>query len=182
MTAADAAPATDDIASIEGIGAGTDHGDGDGDGDGVADADAVRLAAQINEARGEIERRMGILLTEASPERLVATMPVEGNRQPYGLLHGGASVVLAETLGSVGANLDAPPGSMAVGIEINASHHRSATSGTVTAVATRIRSGRTLVTYDIRITDDAGQVTCTCRLTCMIRSGLPTGAQEPLRT
>jgi uncharacterized protein (TIGR00369 family) len=182
MTAADAAPAADDIAAIQGSGGGADT---DGGRDGrveatgmaadVAAADAVRLAVQINAARGEIERRMGILLTEASPERLVATMPVEGNRQPYGLLHGGASVVLAETLGSVGANLDAPPGSMAVGIEISASHHRSATSGAVTAVATRIRGGRTLVTYDIRITDDSGRVTCTCRLTCMIRGGLPAG-------
>ncbi|KJE23650.1 hypothetical protein FF36_02099 [Frankia torreyi] len=178
MTAADAAPAADDIAAIQGSGEDGNRGprveanvvEAD-----VEEADAVRLAAQINAARGEIERQMGILLTEASPERLVATMPVEGNRQPYGLLHGGASVVLAETLGSVGANLDAPPGSMAVGIEISASHHRSATSGTVTAVATRIRGGRSLVTYDIRITDDAGRVTCTCRLTCMIRSGLPAG-------
>ncbi|MCM3920635.1 hotdog fold thioesterase [Frankia sp. AiPs1] len=195
MTAADAAPAADDIAAIEGSrgGAGTEGGThrhteatgttADVPGAGLAGAsvvaaDAARLAVQINAARGEIERRMGILLTEASPERLVATMPVEGNRQPYGLLHGGASVVLAETLGSVGANLDAPPGSMAVGIEISASHHRSATSGVVTAVATRIRGGRTLVTYDIRITDDAGRVTCTCRLTCMIRGGLPAGATE----
>ncbi|CAJ63257.1 conserved hypothetical protein; putative Thioesterase and Phenylacetic acid degradation domains [Frankia alni ACN14a] len=188
MTAADAAPAADDIAAIQSSGAGagtdvggnggTDAGGTDAGGDRRAEADAVRLAAQINAARGEIEQRMGIVLTEASPDRLVATMPVEGNRQPYGLLHGGASVVLAETLGSVGANLDAPPGSMAVGIEISASHHRSATSGTVTAVATRIRGGRTLVTYDIRITDDAGRVTCTCRLTCMIRGGLSAGRNE----
>jgi uncharacterized protein (TIGR00369 family) len=188
MTAADAVSAADDIAPSQGGGGdhgGRDHGGRDdgrrndtADRD-VAGAAAIRLAAQVNAARGEIEQRMGILLTEASPERLVATMPVEGNRQPYGLLHGGASVVLAETLGSVGATLDAPPGSTVVGIEINASHHRSTTSGAVTAVATRIRGGRTLVTYDIRITDDAGRVTCTSRLTCMIRSGRPTGSREP---
>ncbi|WP_163553450.1 PaaI family thioesterase [Candidatus Frankia alpina] len=181
MTAADAVPAADDIAPSQGGGGGVgrDHGGRDDAANGdVAGAAAVRLAAQVNAARGEIEQRMGILLTEASPERLVATMPVEGNRQPYGLLHGGASVVLAETLGSVGATLDAPPGSTVVGIEINASHHRSTTSGTVTAIATRIRGGRTLVTYDIWITDDAGRVTCTSRLTCMIRSGRPTGSRE----
>lgn len=96
-------------------------------------------------------------------------MPVEGNIQPYGLLHGGASCVLAETLGSTGAALHAGPGRGAVGIEINATHHRSATAGHVTGVATRIHGGRTLATYDIEITDDQGRRVCTSRLTCMLR-------------
>ncbi|MCM3882205.1 hotdog fold thioesterase [Frankia sp. R82] len=129
------------------------------------------MVAYLNGVRGELEQHMGIVLTEAAAERVVATMPVEGNRQPYGLLHGGASVALAETVGSIGAALGAPAGSLAVGIDINATHHRSATTGTVTAVATRLHGGRTLATYDIRITDDAGRAVCTCRLTCMIRSG-----------
>ncbi|MEV4747232.1 hotdog fold thioesterase [Streptosporangium sp. NPDC049248] len=113
--------------------------------------------------------RMGIEITEATPERVVGTMPVEGNSQPYGLLHGGASCVLAETLGSVGAAMHAGRERIAVGIEINATHHRSATSGLVTGVATRLHGGRTLATYDIEIVDDRGRKVCTARLTCMLR-------------
>ena len=86
-------------------------------------------------------QRMGIEMVEASPERLVATMPVEGNTQPYGLLHGGASVVLAETLGSFGAALHAGPGKAVVGLDINATHHRAARSGLVTGVATADQPG-----------------------------------------
>lgn len=113
--------------------------------------------------------RMGINLTEAGPQRVVATMPVKGNCQPMGLLHGGASCVLAETLGSVGAVLHAGPQGIALGIEINATHHRSATSGLVTGVATPVHLGRTLATYDIVITDDNGKRVCTARLSCMIK-------------
>nr|WP_229810908.1 hotdog fold thioesterase [Streptosporangium pseudovulgare] len=112
---------------------------------------------------------MGIEIVEAGPDRVVGRMPVEGNVQPYGLLHGGASCVLAETLGSTGAALFAGPGRIAVGVEINASHHRSATSGHVTGVATRTHGGRTLATYDIRITDEQDRLVCTSRLTCVLR-------------
>ncbi|WP_214318048.1 PaaI family thioesterase [Nonomuraea sediminis] len=112
---------------------------------------------------------MGIEFVEAGAERVVGRMPVEGNTQPYGLLHGGASAVLAETLGSVGAAIHAGPDRIAVGIELNATHHRSATSGYVTGVATRLHGGRTLATYDIEITDDQGRRVCTSRLTCMLR-------------
>ncbi|HLU71072.1 MAG TPA: hotdog fold thioesterase [Nonomuraea sp.] len=118
---------------------------------------------------GALPERMGIEFVEATPERVVARMPVEGNTQPYGLLHGGASVVLAETIGSTGAALHAGPGRIAVGVEINATHHRSATSGYVTGVATRLHGGRTLASYDIEITDDEGRRVCTSRLTCMLR-------------
>ncbi|WP_207400690.1 PaaI family thioesterase [Actinomadura roseirufa] len=112
---------------------------------------------------------MGIEFLEAGPERVTARMPVEGNTQPYGLLHGGASCVLAETLGSVGAMLHAGPGRIAVGIEINATHHRTATEGWVTGVATRVHGGRTLATYEIAITDGRDRRVCTARLTCMLR-------------
>ncbi|MFP3967549.1 hotdog fold thioesterase [Actinomadura fulvescens] len=112
---------------------------------------------------------MGVEYLEASPERVVARMPVKGNTQPYGLLHGGASCVLAESAGSVGAALNAGEGRIAVGIEINATHHRSATEGFVTAVATRVHAGRTLATFDIVISDDQGRRVCTARLTCMLR-------------
>ncbi|MFI9551732.1 PaaI family thioesterase [Nonomuraea endophytica] len=112
---------------------------------------------------------MGIEIVEASAERVVGRMPVEGNTQPYGLLHGGASVVLAETLGSVGSAIHAGEGRIAVGIEINATHHRAARSGHVTGVATRIHGGRSLATFEIEILDEEGRRLCTSRLTCMLR-------------
>ncbi|WP_067177042.1 PaaI family thioesterase [Microtetraspora niveoalba] len=129
--------------------------------------ESVTFLNQIS--RGHLPDRMGIELLEATPEKVVGRMPVEGNTQPYGLLHGGASCVLAESVGSMGAALHAGPGRVAVGIEISATHHRSATSGHVTAVATRIHGGRSLATYDIEITDDEGRRVCTARLTCMLR-------------
>ncbi|WP_253878022.1 PaaI family thioesterase [Actinomadura rupiterrae] len=118
---------------------------------------------------GDLATSMGIEYLEATPERVVGRMPVAGNTQPYGLLHGGASCVLAESLGSVGSALHAGEGRIAVGIEINATHHRSATSGYVTGVATRVHGGNTLATYDIVISDDRDRRVCTARLTCMLR-------------
>lgn len=118
---------------------------------------------------GQLADRMGIEILEASPARMVGRMPVEGNRQPFGLLHGGASVVLAESLGSLGAALHGGPDRYPVGIEVSASHHKAATDGHVTAVATAITLGRTLATYEIVITDDEGARTCTARLTCLLR-------------
>ncbi|WP_116245348.1 PaaI family thioesterase [Nocardiopsis sp. FIRDI 009] len=119
---------------------------------------------------GALAERMGIELTEASAERVVGRMPVEGNQQPFGLLHGGASAVLAESLGSVGSTIHAAQfGRVAVGIEINATHHRAASEGHVTGVATPVHLGRTLATWDITITDDQGKKVCTSRLTCMLR-------------
>ncbi|WP_188195133.1 PaaI family thioesterase [Nonomuraea sp. SYSU D8015] len=118
---------------------------------------------------GTLADRMGIEFLEAGPERVVGRMPVEGNTQPYGVLHGGASAVLAETLGSVAAAIHAGPDRIALGIEINATHHRAASSGHVTGVATRLHAGRTLATYDIEITDEQGRRVCTSRLTCMLR-------------
>ncbi|TMQ93447.1 hotdog fold thioesterase [Actinomadura soli] len=118
---------------------------------------------------GDLAKTMGVEFLETSPERVVGRMPVKGNTQPYGLLHGGASCVLAESLGSIGAALHAGAGRIAVGIEINATHHRPATDGHVTGVATRLHGGRTLATYDIVITDDEDRRVCTARLTCMLR-------------
>ena len=115
---------------------------------------------------GGLNRKMGIELTEISAERIVATMPVEGNTQPYGLLHGGASAVLAETLGSVGSSLHGHPDRLAVGVGINATHHRAATGGTVTGVATAIHLGRSVATYDVVISDEQGRRVCTSRITC----------------
>jgi len=122
---------------------------------------------------GTLIQRMGIEFVEVSAERLVATMPVAGNTQPYGLLHGGASVVLAETLGSFGAMLSAGEGRVAVGVDINATHHRAAREGVVTAVATRITAGRTLVSYEVVVSDPDGRRVCTSRITCLLRDAVP---------
>ncbi|PRY54091.1 PaaI family thioesterase [Glycomyces artemisiae] len=118
---------------------------------------------------GELGARMGIEVLEAAPERVVARMGVEGNRQPYGLLHGGASAVLAETLGSVGSMLHAGPGRIAVGVDLNVTHHRAVRSGTVTGVAVPIHRGRSTATYEIVVSDEDDRRICTGRLTCMIR-------------
>lgn len=120
-----------------------------------------------------LAQRMGITITEASPKRVVGTMPVEGNTQPYGVLHGGASCVLAETLGSVGAALHAGPEKFTLGIEINATHHRAAVAGYVTGVATPVHAGQTLATYEIVISDDHGRRVCTARLSCLLRDKMP---------
>jgi 1,4-dihydroxy-2-naphthoyl-CoA hydrolase len=119
---------------------------------------------------GEMARRLGIVITEASAQRVVGTMPVEGNTQPYGLLNGGASLALAETLGSIGAHLHAGEGRGAVGIEISGSHHRSARAGLVTGVATPLNLGKTVAVYEIVVSDEAGARLCTARLTCMLRT------------
>jgi 1,4-dihydroxy-2-naphthoyl-CoA hydrolase len=130
--------------------------------------------AELNDAFPEtLPYQMGIRITEASVERVVGTMPVHGNTQPYGLLHGGASCVLAETLGSTGAALHAGKDRIAVGIEISATHHRAASAGQVTGVATKAHAGHTLATYDIVITDDRGRRICTARLSCLLRDAVP---------
>ena len=118
---------------------------------------------------GTLGAKLGIELVEASAQRIVATMPVEGNTQPLGLLHGGASAALAETLGSVGAALHAGPGRLVVGVDLNATHHRAARSGIVTGVATALHLGRTVASYDIAITDAQDRRICTSRITCLIR-------------
>jgi len=120
---------------------------------------------------GALGDRMGIEVVEAAPDRLVATMPVEGNTQPYGLLHGGASVVLAESLGSIGAALHGGPGRVPVGIEVNATHHRAVRDGVLTGVASALHLGRTLATYEVVVSDAVGRRVSTSRITCLLREG-----------
>jgi 1,4-dihydroxy-2-naphthoyl-CoA hydrolase len=122
---------------------------------------------------GDLAKTMGIEFSEASEDRVVGRMPVKGNTQPYGLLHGGASVVLAESLGSVGSAIHAGPDRIALGIEISATHHRSAAEGYVTGVATKVHGGRTLTTWEIIVSDDQDRRVCTARLTCMLRDAPP---------
>jgi 1,4-dihydroxy-2-naphthoyl-CoA hydrolase len=126
------------------------------------------FVAQMPQGMGGLNDKLGIELVELSAERVVATMPVEGNTQPYGLLHGGASVALAETLGSVGSALHAHPDRIAVGVDINATHHRAATGGTVTGTATAVHLGRTMASYEVVVSDERGRRVCTSRITCTL--------------
>ncbi|MET4637007.1 hotdog fold thioesterase [Mycetocola sp. 2940] len=123
---------------------------------------------------GALAQKMGFEVIEFSDDRAVATMPVEGNTQPDLLLHGGAYVVLGETLGSMAANLWAGAGKLAVGIDINATHTRSATSGVVTGVCTPIHLGRSLTVHEIAVTDEQGRRCSTIRMTNLIKD-LPAG-------
>lgn len=130
---------------------------------------APELPDWVQEMNSALDRRMGIQLVEVSPQRVVATMPVEGNTQPVGLLHGGANAVIAESVASVGAFAHARQfDEVAVGLDLNITHHRAVRRGTVTAVATPVHLGRTLATYEVEITDDQGRRSATGRLTCLL--------------
>lgn len=118
---------------------------------------------------GELNERMGIEILELSVDRAVATMPVVGNRQPAKLLHGGAYVVIGETLGSFSANFWAGPERYAVGVDINATHTRSATEGIVTAVCTPIHLGGSMTVHEIIISDESGNRCSTVRITNLLR-------------
>ncbi len=119
---------------------------------------------------GALAERMGIVVTEASADRVVGTMPVEGNTQPYGILHGGASCVLAETLASIGSAMHGSPDRLAYGVDINATHHRAVRDGVLTGTATPLHLGRTVATWTVSLTDADGRLVCTSRVTCALRS------------
>jgi uncharacterized protein (TIGR00369 family) len=121
----------------------------------------------------QLNDKVGMKLLEATAERVVGTIPVEGNLQPYGLLHGGANAVLAEALGSTVAALNAGPDRAAMGLELSCTHHRAVRSGIVTGVATPLHVGRGTITAEIVLTDDEGRRTCTARLTCVVRDRPP---------
>jgi uncharacterized protein (TIGR00369 family) len=129
--------------------------------------DAAKLLAE--RSVGELAEKLGIKILELSAERSVATMPVEGNTQPFGVLHGGAHVVLAETLGSMSANVWAYPDRLAVGIEVNASHSRSAVGGLVTGTCTALNLGKSLTVHEIVVTDEQGRRLSTIRITNFLR-------------
>jgi uncharacterized protein (TIGR00369 family) len=132
--------------------------------------EATLIELLTSTATGSLSARMGIDITTVTRDRVVATMPVDGNRQPYGLLHGGASCVLAETLASVGSALHGWPDRVALGVDINATHHRPAREGLVTGVATPLHLGRTMATWEVEITDAGGRRVCTSRVTCLLRA------------
>jgi 1,4-dihydroxy-2-naphthoyl-CoA hydrolase len=116
-----------------------------------------------------VSRNLGIEFVELTPERVVATMPVdERHHQPFGYLHGGVSVVLAETVASVGGFMNCPPGKVAFGSEINASHVRPKRGGTLTAVGIPAHVGRRSQVWEVRITDEDDRTVCVSRCTVAI--------------
>lgn len=133
--------------------------------------DPAELA--LPDAPEQLPKLMGIEFVSLSLDEVVGTMPVAGNRQPFGLLHGGANAVLAETLGSTLSALHALPDRFPVGLELSCTHHRSATEGLVTGVARPLHVGRSTSTTEIVITDAEGRRTCTAKLTCLHRDTRP---------
>lgn len=129
----------------------------------------------------QLTERMGIELVSLSLDEVVGRMPVAGNLQPFGLLHGGASAVLAETLGSTLAALHALPDRFPVGLELACTHHRSATTGEVTGTARPIHVGRSTSTTEIVIVDGQGRRTCTAKLTCLHRDSPPPSTPDVMR-
>jgi 1,4-dihydroxy-2-naphthoyl-CoA hydrolase len=127
--------------------------------------ESLDLMALFGRGIGELGEKMGIHFHELSAQHSVATMPVEGNRQPVGILHGGAHVVLAESMGSIAANIHAGAGRLAMGIELNASHSRSVREGFVIATCDAINLGSTLATHEIVVRDEAGRRLSTVRIT-----------------
>ncbi len=136
-------------------------------------ADPATTELMARWADEQLTERMGINITEWDPDRMVGTMPVAHNRQPFGLLHGGASAVLAETLGSMAGWLWGRPDKVPLGLELSCSHHRAATEGQVTGVCTPLHRGRAVATFEIRISDEHDRPICTARLTCLLRERPP---------
>ncbi len=128
----------------------------------------MSLLADNPSLASALDNKMGLELLELSPERVVGRMPVAGNTQPFGLWHGGASCVLAETLASLGSYAHGHPDRVGVGVDLNATHHRPARSGWVTGTATALRLGRTVVSYEVVLVDEAGDRLCTARVTCQL--------------
>lgn len=132
--------------------------------------DRQDIPAEYADTSGALNAKMGFELLSLTADQVVGRMPVEGNTQPYGLWHGGASCVLAETLASLGSFMHAQPEKISVGVDINATHHRSVTTGWVTGTATALHLGKSVASYEIMINDDAGRRVCTARVTCQLVS------------
>ena len=124
-------------------------------------------------AAGGLDEKMGFELTELTAERATGRVPVAGNTQPFGLWHGGASCVLAETLASMAAYEAAGEGGAAFGVDLNATHHAPARQGWVYGEARALRIGGTLGTWEVVVTDEAGERLCTARVTCALRRAKP---------
>jgi uncharacterized protein (TIGR00369 family) len=128
------------------------------------------LTKALNEyGLGELAERMGIKLIEVSANKTIGTMPVQGNRQPLGLLNGGANAILAETLGSIAANVAAYPDRVAVGVDINVTHHKGVKDGFVKGIATPLHIGKTTGSYFIEILNDKDERSASARLTVFFK-------------
>ena len=139
----------------------------------MAAADLLQVSPEW--ADEQLNAKLGVEIVEARAERVVGTIPVRGNRQPFGLLHGGANAALAETLGSVAAALHAGPQRFPVGLELSCTHHRAVADGLVTGVCTPLHVGHSVSTFQIVLSDADGRRTCTARLTCLLRDRPPPG-------
>ncbi|MFV0428815.1 MAG: PaaI family thioesterase [Arachnia sp.] len=115
-----------------------------------------------------LDHRLGLVVSELTAQRVVGSLPVAGNTQPFGLFHGGASATLIEALGSLGALAHAYPERVAVGVDLNVTHLAPAREGRVTGVATAVRLGGRTAVYQVQLCDDDAQVTAVGRLTCQL--------------
>ena len=120
-------------------------------------------------ALGELDVKMGIKIVEESVQKVIATMPVEGNRQSFGLLHGGASLAVGEAVGSWAAVKHASTlGKSAVGVDVSATHHKGAREGLITITATPISLGRRMTSHQVVLQNEAGERLCTMRITNLL--------------
>jgi uncharacterized protein (TIGR00369 family) len=125
--------------------------------------------------------KIGLEWIEVGPERVVARIPVEGNTQPYGQLHGGATASLCETIGSIGAAFVAGIDKLVVGTTLTVNHLRAVREGHVTATGVPLYSGRTTAVWDMRVSDDTGRLVAVSRLTLAIRDASPTARDSSAR-
>jgi 1,4-dihydroxy-2-naphthoyl-CoA hydrolase len=129
----------------------------------------VTLPDWIDGLRSPLDDKMGTEWIEVTPTRAEARCPVEGNTQPFGLWHGGGSCVMAEALASLAASAEVGPKGAVTGVDINATHLRGARDGWIRGVATAIRIGGTLATYDVSLTQEGGEQICAARITVFLR-------------
>ncbi len=126
-------------------------------------------AVAVASLPGSLMEKLGMEFVEVGPERVTARMPVAGNVQPYGLLHGGATAALCETIASFGTAMLAGPDRLVMGIELNVNHIRSVRTGFVTATGTPLHVGRTTAVWDMQVHDEEGRLVAVSRLTLAIR-------------
>jgi 1,4-dihydroxy-2-naphthoyl-CoA hydrolase len=131
----------------------------------MTDSDGANI-----DVKSALIERLGIRILQISPDRCRGTMPVEGNTQLFGVLHGGASAALAETVGSLAAMAHAGDDRIAVGVDLSITHHAAVESGLITAEAVALHLGRSVATYDIALFDDSGRRNASARLTCYLRN------------
>ena len=134
----------------------------------MSERDGLRLAQETT--RGTLMEKLGVRFLEAGPDRVVASMPVDGNTQPYGMLHGGATAALCETIASFGTAFLVGPTRRVVGIELNINHIRSVKEGTVTATGIPLHVGRSTAVWNMEVRDDQDRLVAVSRLTLAIRA------------